>query len=51
MWRAVAIAAGWTERAPGYAMTEITVAEPALSFTAADVDTAAALFVRGVSAA
>jgi threonine aldolase len=29
---------GWTEGAPGYSMSEITVAGPALSWTAADVE-------------
>jgi threonine aldolase len=36
---------GWTQAAPGYAMAEITVAEPALSWTATDVDRAIAAFL------
>ena len=39
------LCAGWTEAAPGYAMAEVTVAEPALSWTAAEVDSAAKAFL------
>jgi len=31
------LSGGWTQGAPGYAMSEVTVAEPALSWTAQDV--------------
>lgn len=36
----------WSQPAPGYSMAEVTVAEPALSWSAADVDTVAAAFLR-----
>jgi threonine aldolase len=39
------LCAGWTQAAPGYAMAEITVAEPALSWTATDVERATATFL------
>jgi threonine aldolase len=41
-------AGGWTQGAPGYAMAEITVAEPALSWTAADIAQAAQTFLSHV---
>jgi threonine aldolase len=40
------VCGGWTEAAPGYAMTEVTVAEPALSWTAGDITSAAALLLE-----
>lgn len=36
------LCAGWKQVLPGYAMTEITVAEPALAWTADDIDQATA---------
>jgi threonine aldolase len=35
---------GWWPEAPGYSVTEVTVAEPAMSWTAADVDEALGSF-------
>jgi threonine aldolase len=34
------VCGGWTDAAPGYAMAEVTIAQAALAWTAADVDTA-----------
>jgi len=42
---------GWTDGAPGYAMAEITVAGPALSWTAADVEAAAQALLATVRSA
>ena len=42
-------AGGWTQGAPGHAMAEITVAEPALSWSAADVVGAAAALLSHVT--
>ncbi len=39
------LCAGLTQATPGYAMAEVTVAEPALSWTATDVDQATAVFL------
>jgi threonine aldolase len=43
------LCAGWTQIAPGYAMVEITVAEPALTWTVADVNRAVEAFLGRVA--
>lgn len=43
------LCAGWTQVAPGYAMVEITVAEPALTWTVADVNRAVEAFLSRVA--
>jgi threonine aldolase len=42
------VCGGWSEPVPGYSMAEITVAEPALAWTAVDVDRATASLLKHV---
>jgi hypothetical protein len=43
------LCAGWRQVTPGYAMAGITVAEPALTWTAADVNHAVEAFLGRVT--
>ncbi len=43
------LCAGWTQAAPGYAMAEITVAEPALTWTGVDISRAVEAFLNRVA--
>jgi hypothetical protein len=43
------LCAGWTQAAPGYAMVEITVAEPALTWAVADINRAVEAFLGRVA--